>query len=252
MSASSGGAGSASSGPAGPGGAGVSGSGGGGLFGSGGTGTGGEGGSAPNGGSAITWDAGGFVAPDTNPFKIQGPFYFYSDCDPPSGLPCTQPDAALAGPDGKPGWTVEPGKVCMRGTAVKVQDKMFAAQWGAGLALDLNSAGGDPGVPSSKGTFDANHAGVKGFSVDIAGTAPAGIRINLTMSGLGDSNFVDAKIPGTTTFNVEGAKQGSWIVAKTPLDATKIEAMQFQVFTTAASATAYDFCITGIHVASGP
>lgn len=199
-------------------------------------------------GTALTWDAGGFVAPDTNPFKIQGPFYFYSDCEPASGLPCTAPDASLTGADGKPGWSVAANKVCIKGTAVKVENSMFAAQWGAGLALDLNSAGGDPGAPATKGTFDLTAAGVRGFSVDISGTAPGRIRINLTMPGLGDSNFVDADVPGTTTFDITSAKQGSWVMNKTPLDPTKVEALQLQVFTTAASPTPFDFCVDAIRV----
>jgi hypothetical protein len=203
-------------------------------------------GSSPQVGTAITWGADGFVAPDTNPFAIQGPFYSYSDCEPPSGLPCTMPDASLTGADGKPGWSVDSTRVCFKGTAVQVQAMMFAAQWGAGLALDLNSKGGEPGMPAVKGTFDLLGAKIRGFSVDISGSAPARIRINLTMPGVADSSFVDAKIPGTTTFDIADAKQGSWVTNKTPLDATKVEALQLQVFTTAAAATAYDFCVTAI------
>jgi hypothetical protein len=201
-------------------------------------------------GKALTWDAQGFVAPDANPFAIQGPFYAYSDCDPPSGLPCTMPDAALTGADGKPGWSVDATHVCMKGTAVKVQNNMFAAQWGAGLALDLNSKGGEPGMPAVKGTFDLNAAKIRGLSVDISGTAPGRIRINLTMPGVADSNFVDATVPGTTTFQVADAKQGSWVMSKTPLDPSKVEALQFQVFTTAAMPTPYNFCVDAIRVIS--
>jgi len=213
-------------------------------------GTGGSGGAVAAPGTPLSWGADGFVAGDTNPYVIEGPFYSYSDCDPPSGLPCSMPDASLTGADGKPGWSVDAGKVCFKGTAVKVEGGMFAAQWGAGLALDLNSKGGEPGAPAVKGTFDLVQAGIKGFSVDITGTAPARIRINLTMPGVPDSSFVDAKVPGTTTFDVADAKQGTWVASKTPLDPTKVEALQFQVFTTAASPTPYDFCVTAIRVVS--
>lgn len=199
-------------------------------------------------GTPLSWTADGFVAHDQNPFAIEGPFYFYSDCDPPSGLPCTMPDPSLTGADGKAGWSVDAEKVCIKGTAVKVQDMMFGAQWGAGLALDLNSKGGTPGTPAVKGTLDLKQALISGFSVDISGTGPAHIRINLTMPGVPDSNFVDAKVPGTTTFALGALKQGSWVTQKTPLDATKVEALQFQVFTTAASPTPYDFCVDAIRV----
>ena len=211
----------------------------------------GGGGAVAAPGTALSWGGDGFVAGDSNPYAIEGPFYSYSDCDPPSGLPCSMPDATITGADAKPGWSVAAGKVCLKGTAVKVENAMFAAQWGAGLALDLNSKGGEPGAPAAKGTFDLVHAGVKGFSVDITGTAPANIRINLTMPGVPDSSFVDAKVPGTTTFNVGDAKQGTWVKSKTPLDPSKVEALQFQVFTTAASPTPYDFCVTAIRVVSG-
>lgn len=209
-------------------------------------GTSAAGASATPAGTALLWDAGGFVAPDTNPFAIQGPFYFYSDCDPPSGLPCTAPDASLLGADGKPGWSSDASKICIKGTAVKVESGMFSAQWGAGLALDLNSKGGEPGVPAVKGTFDLAAAGITGFAVELSGSAPARIRINLTMPGVADSNFVDATVPGTTTFSIADAKEGSWVTSKTPLDPTQVEAMQFQVFTNAAAATPYDFCVDAI------
>ncbi|HYQ15139.1 MAG TPA: hypothetical protein VEQ58_05270, partial [Polyangiaceae bacterium] len=201
-------------------------------------------------GSPITWGADGFVAGASNPYGIEGPFYFYSDCDPPTGLPCTMPDASLTGADGKPGWHVDATKVCVKGTAVKVEGSMFAQQWGAGIAVDLNSPGGVAGTAAVKGLFDLEAAGIKGFSVDLSGTAPAGIRINLTMHGLNDSSFVDPKVPGTTTFDVADVAQGSWVTTKTPFDPTKVEAMQFQVFTTAGSPTPFDFCVNAIRVLS--
>jgi hypothetical protein len=200
--------------------------------------------------TALVWDAEGFVATDSNPFAIQGPFYSYSDCEPPSGLPCTTPDPSLTGADGKPGWSVGTTAVCIKGTAVKVEGMKFAAQWGAGLALDLNSKGGEPGTPAEKGTFDLESAGLRGFSVDISGTAPGRVRINLTMPGVEDSSFVDAVVPGSTSFDIDDAKQGSWVMNKVPLDPSKVESMQFQVFTNAASPTPYDFCVRAIRALS--
>ena len=202
----------------------------------------------PGSGTAVAWDIGGWVDGAANPFAIQGPWYSYDDCTDSAGaastLPCTSRDMTMMGPDMDTGWSVTPAAVCFKGTAVKVQSMMFAAQWGAGLALDLNSSGGEMAV---KSPFDATAAGITGFEVDISGTAPAtGIRINLTMDGVGDSNFVAAPIPGTTKFKLSDAKQGSWVTAKTPLDPTKIVAMQFQVYTNATAPTPFDFCVTGI------
>jgi hypothetical protein len=199
-------------------------------------------------GTSIAWDIGGWVDGASNPFAVQGPWYSYDDCKDSAGvastLPCTMRDASMMGPDMDTGWSVTPTAVCFKGTAVKVQSMMFAAQWGAGLALDLNSSGG---VAAVKSAFNATAAGITGFSVDISGTAPAtGIRINLTMDGVGDSNFIAAPIPGTTTFKLSQVKQGSWVTSKTPLDPAKIMAMQFQVYTNATSATPFDFCINAI------
>jgi hypothetical protein len=199
-------------------------------------------------GTPIAWDIGGWVDGASNPFAVQGPWYSYDDCKDAAGmastLPCTMRDPSMMGPDMDTGWSVTPTAVCFKGTAVKVQSMMFAAQWGAGLALDLNSSGG---VAAVKSPFNATAAGISGFSVDISGTAPAtGIRINLTMDGVGDSNFIAAPIPGTTTFKLSQVKQGSWVTSKTPLDPTKIMAMQFQVYTNAASTTPFDFCINAI------
>jgi hypothetical protein len=212
------------------------------------SGAGGAGGGPAQEGTPLLWDAQGFVAADRNAFGIQGPFYFYSDCEPASGLPCTAPDPTLTGADGKPGWSVDATRACLKGTAVQVTGGMFAAQWGAGLALDLNSKGGEPGVPAEKGTLDLEHAQILGFSVDISGTAPARVRVNLTMPGVADSSFVEASVPGTTSVAIAKAKQGSWVTSKTPLDPTKIEAIQFQVFTNAASPTPFDFCVNAIRV----
>lgn len=218
----------------------------------------GNAGSAPGGGgpsvtgaspgTALSWSAEGFVAKESNPFLIQGAFYAYSDCDPPSGLPCTAPDASLTGPDGKQGWLVDATRACIKGTAVQVANMMFAAQWGAGLALDLASVAGEAGAPAPKAPFDLRAAKIRGFSVDITGTAPGRIRVNLTMPGLTDSSFVDAMVPGTTTFSLAEAKQGSWVKTKTPLDPTRVEALQFQVFTSAGAPTPYDFCVSAIRV----
>jgi hypothetical protein len=213
-------------------------------------GAGGASGGSTQVGTPLVWNADGFVATESNPFAIQGPFYSYSDCDPPSGLPCTTPDSSLTGADGKPGWSVDATAVCIKGTAVKVEGMSFAAQWGAGLALDLNSKGGEPGKPAEKGTFDLEKSGIRGFSVDISGTAPARIRINLTMPGVEDSSFVDAMVPGSTSFQIDDAKQGNWVTNKVPLDPSKVEALQFQVFTNAASPTPYDFCVKAIRVLS--
>lgn len=224
--------------------------GGGGAAGSAPGGSSGAGGSAAQTATPLFWSADGFIAKDSNPFGIQGPFYSYSDCDPPSGLPCTTPDPSLTGADGKPGWSVSASGACLKGTAVKVQDMMFAAQWGAGLALDLNSEGGEPGAPAVKRSFDLSGAAIRGFSVDISGSAPARIRINLTMRGVADSSFVDALVPSTTTFAVADAKQGSWVMSKTPLDPSQVEAIQFQVFTSGGSPTPFDFCVNAIRVLS--
>jgi hypothetical protein len=230
--------------------------------GSGGTGaTGGSSGAGGTGGGgadAITWTDMAWVDGMANTYGIQGPWYSYNDCAnaEPANLPCTIPDPALVGPDTKPGWSATAVQICTKGTAPQVVNDStgmpaYSLQWGAGLALDLNSTGGDMAV---KNDFNATAVGVKGFMFDIitSGTPPqpTDIRVNIKTKATGDnSHFVTALLPAAN-FQVlfADALQGSWVMPTSALTQDAIESIQFQVYTNATAAKPFDFCVSNMRV----
>lgn len=216
-------------------------------------GTGGTGGTGATG-DAVTWDKGGWVDTGANPFGIQGPWYSYNDCANAmtANLPCTVPDAAIMGPDGITGWMVDDTKVCTKGTAAQVVMEMYSLQWGAGIALDLNSSGGENAV---KGDFNAETAGgtgIKGFIFDITSNAtppaPVDLRVNIKTKATGDnSHFVTVPLNAKDKQVLFAeALQGNWVTAPTPLTVTAIESIQFQIYTNTSAPKPFDFCVSNM------
>jgi hypothetical protein len=217
--------------------------------GSGGSGaTGGTGGTGA-GADAVTWDATGWVDPGGNAFGIMGPWYSYNDCANamPAGLPCTVPDMGLMGPDMMAGWQPDATKVCTKGVAPQVVMDMYSLQWGAGIALDMANMGGASTV---KGDWNADAAGVAGFLFDIStvGGAPADVRVNIKTKATGDgSHFVTIVLPKTNAEVLfSKALQGSWVMPPAALDTTKIESIQFQVYTNTSAPKPFDFCVSNM------
>jgi hypothetical protein len=227
--------------------------------GTGGTGSGGTGGSGGSGADAIAWDADGWVDAAANTYGVQGPWYSYNDCDDamPLGLPCTQPDTTMMGPDDKPGWTTSAEKVCTKGVApvVTMYQGMLAysQQWGAGIALDLNSTGG---MDAMKLDYDAAAKGIKGFTFDIISNTtpptPAQVRVNFKTKATGDAShfvLVDLSAANKQVLFMD-AMQGSWVTgaAVQDLAVNALEAVQFQIFTDAIAAKPFDFCVSNMRV----
>jgi hypothetical protein len=224
-------------------------------------GTGGTGGAGGSGGAnpdAITWTADGWVDPMANSFGIQGPWYSYNDCmnAEPAGLPCTMPETSMMGPDDKLGWTASVEKICTKGVAPKVVNDStgmpaYSLQWGAGIALDLNNAGGEMDV---KNDFNAVMAGVKGFMVDIITNTtppqPADVRVNIKTKATGDgSHFVTAILPAANLQVLfADAAQGSWVMPPSALTQEALESIQFQVYTNATAEKPFDFCVSNLRV----
>jgi hypothetical protein len=227
--------------------------------GTGGTGSGGTGGSGGASADLIPWDMDGWVAADANTYEIQGPWYSYNDCDDamPLGLPCTQPEMSMMGPDDKLGWTTSPEKVCTKGVSPQVimyQGMLaYSQQWGAGIALDLNSTGGDMAV---KNDYDAAAKGIKGFMFDIISNTtpatPAEVRVNFKTKLTGDaSHFVPTAPKANVQVLFADAMQGSWItdpmmIKDLPVNA--LESVQFQVATNKDTPSPFDFCVSNMRV----
>jgi len=221
--------------------------------GSGGTGGGGSGGMNPN---AVAWDATGWIEGTANPFMIQGAWYGYNDCMDAQAinLPCTQPDMMLMGPDGKPGWTAAVDKICTKGIATQVINDpatgmpAYSQQWGAGIAFDLNSSGGEPAV---KNPFNAPAQGIIGFQFDITSNgAPPTVRVNFTSQATGvNAHFVEVTLPATAQqILLADALQGDWVMPQVPIPSDQLEAIQFQVYTNPTAAKPFDFCVSNMVV----
>jgi hypothetical protein len=177
--------------------------------------------------SAVTWDGYGGI---DGRFGIMGGWYSYYDCDGqpwrpewPAGLGCSKPDPDLVNWDMTPGWTTSAKKVCLKGTAARVEGgpgmaPQYDLQFGAGLGFNLNHDPWNPVVPCEQNSdcasnfcnnpdeppdqepapgqcfndpqpYDATKYGVKGFRFDITegtpGThAPATLAVRLRVSSV--------------------------------------------------------------------
>jgi len=183
-------------------------------------------------------DATGWVDRGGNTVGIQGAWYSYDDCNDSPGA-CTKNHLPPSGSFPNTG-----GKMCTSGTTVAVASQAdFSKQWGAGIALDLNNSGGDAGV---KQPYNAQTNNVIGFSMKITGTAP-GLRINITDVPSGDNaNFVPGVAGQDNTVLFTQAKQGSWVTMKSPLDTTRLLAIQFQIPSVMSKTQDFNFCVENL------
>jgi hypothetical protein len=209
-------------------------------------------------GIKVTPDMGGFVAKDSNPLGIQGPWYSYADT-----VDCqkihtgagecsnvTAPAAGVFAPTAD-------GKMCTEGTVAKVLDipgmvgtPDYNGMWGAGIAFDFNN----PGMGAAKGTFDAAAAGVTGMSFTIDTPPLAGLRIEIpdAMTAGKSAAYLDATDKYPNSMLTPGVNTFTWAEVKPPvttipaLDTTKLSGIQFHVPTNTTSGGSYKFCISDI------
>jgi hypothetical protein len=193
---------------------------------------------------AISWQETGDIDPTTNVFGVEGSFYFATDCESAAiaNLPCTVLDTGLLGGDGQYGWTVNESRACARGVAPQVMgdpstgDPTYDQQWGALLGIELH----DP----DRDVFDANAHGIVGFKVDIAGTAPSDLRVNLLSPETVEApHFVTPRVPSRDALIRIGQAAHDYSV---PLDFSRLGAVEFQVYTNASAAKPFDFCISNL------
>ena len=179
-----------------------------------------------------------------------------------------------------PGQTFPPtdaatSKMCTWGTAAMVMNKSgspdYSDLWGAGISLDLNNPGGDAGV---KGSIDLS--GYKGVSFDFsaytgtdgngAGVPAGAMRVNFPFDGehATDSPYwmgaTKASSPLTPpsggSLHVEALwtdvggpyylTQQSPAVTPPAFLPSKVQSIQFQVFTNATATTPYAFCVANL------
>jgi len=146
----------------------------------------------PNGGQPGTRpyvNSDGFVRTENNSFGIQGPVYAISD-----GVSTTQ--------TGNP---YKDGKYCVAGTF-----SGNSADWGAGIALDLNHAPGG----STKAAYDPTGK-LGGFRIGLSGTTPGAVRINFVVDEpqVGNEPFLVGQLGQTTNYRTAWAQvPTSWQV----------------------------------------
>jgi hypothetical protein len=217
-----------------------------GAVGTGGVGTGGCGGvGGPVSIAPLSFGNDGIIHPGSNPFGISGGWYSFDDCADATaaGLPCTQREPSLLGPDGLTGWTTQSDRACASGTAARVElgpdgAPAYGLQWGFGLGVSLNQ-----GAP-----WNAPNSCVTGFVIELLGTAPATLRINIvTPRTIGVSHFVEVPLGGNVIVDFATVRQGPWVTNPTPLDPTQITDLQFHVYTNEQARVPYHFCAGDIH-----
>jgi hypothetical protein len=251
----------------------------------GGTGTGGSGaGGAGNnpfpGGIALVPTSTGYIDDSANSGVI-GPWYTYSDAAGPAAGPS---DSDFAGSSCKkggfamsdcsvvmptPGQPVPPdvtsGAMCATGTGAIVLPGAsgqpdYSDLWGAGLALDFNNKGGDAGP---KGTFDLSKYTGIGFIFTGSNIPVNHMRVNFPFTG--ENNNSDSpywqgdtqdysSLTNNKMVTIKWAEVGGpkYLTAQTPpitppkFDPTKVESIQFQVFTNKTTATPFSFCVSNL------
>jgi len=160
--------------------------------------------------------------------------------------------------------------MCTSGTAAKVLPPPgnaagspdYSDLFGAGIGLDLNNPGGDAGVkmPIDLSTY-------KGFSFTFSGTMiPIGNKIRVNFPFMGENNGTDSpyfaanKLDDHSTISTTGVNTVHWadiqgpayLLSQTPavtppaFDPSKVESIQFQVFTNTGAAIPYAFCVNNL------
>jgi hypothetical protein len=258
-----------------------------------GTGTGGSGantGGTSSGGTTagtavpLPSDMTGYVSVPT--LGIQGAWYPYGDGIGPDALP-TDGDCEKAGhavtdcstittpvPTDKT-FTNTNSVMCTSGTVAMVlsltgktdcpavsADCDYSAMFGAGIGIDLNNGGNDGGM--GKQPFDAQAAGVIGFSFDIVDRtgAPAAVpltllRIEFPTPTTTDTaaiwkwqkakNYASPVAMGHNVIMFTDVTQPDYVagysVATSALDTKNIVSVQFHVPTTTGAKGPYSFCV---------
>jgi hypothetical protein len=197
----------------------------------------------------IVWDVNGSLTGD-DACGTSGVFRPYDDCADatPLGLPCTEWDAALSGPEGQPGFSVSGGKACGRGTVRRVIDgpdgtEAYSAMWGAKVSLDFSGPGGEH-------PFDAAACGVRGFRFDLERRGDlSDLRVRLR-SGAESSPFafVTYLLPARRAELVfERLDDGQDDPGPPPVPEA-IHSLSFEVYTNTSAPKSFDFCVSNLRL----
>lgn len=192
----------------------------------------------PGEGDSLTIDATQWVSTQCNAFGIQGAYYCFGD-----GVAETDCDDNV--------YDADRDGICLAGETI--EDPTFAA-WGAGVGLSLNRLSS-----SMNGPYDAQAAGLIGFSIVVRGTT-GGNALHIDFQGDWDASsngyvspFVEypgIDASGASRFNTlfaDALVPGEWDVpnAGARIDPTAVTDLHVQIVGGQRDA-AYDFCVTEI------
>ena len=210
-------------------------------------------------GVPLTPDAGGWVDGMGNTLGIQGAMFSYADTTTLATMTgtCDVCESPM---------TIDAGKVCIKGTAAKVDMNCtpeppavdcYGTFWGAAIGLNLHqeinpdTMMGDPPTP-----YDAAAAGIKGFSFEISGTTvPTSIRFKVEKPGATADSAVEycttsmtPILTGPNTVTFDQLVTECWTTGGTPAtEATSmLTKIAWQVVTNATSEVPFDFCVSNV------
>jgi hypothetical protein len=196
----------------------------------------------------LSWDTSGRLTGDDE-CGTNGIFRPADDCADatPLGLPCTEWDEALTGPDGEPGFAVSERKVCVRGTVQQVvngSDGMpaYSEMWGAKVALSLSGSDGTS-------PFDATACGIRGFRFDLERSGElSDVRVRLHSGAEPGSLFETAVLPARDfefVFDRLGKGQDDLSPPPSP---DEIHSLDFELYSNASRPKPFDFCISDLRL----
>jgi hypothetical protein len=148
------------------------------------------------------------------------------------------------------------GAMCLKGTAAQVINGTnmmpdYSDIFGIGIGLDFSNPGGDAGATA--GFFDASKFTGISFDIDMA---QANFRVQFPTSATlasGDSAYWEGAAmtgspveAGTNTFKWTDVGGPSYATTPPPFDDTKIQAIQFAVYTDTMAAVPVSFCISNL------
>ena len=130
-----------------------------------------------------------------------------------------------------------------------------ASNWGSVVAFNTNQAAGTSTVA---GAWDATAHNIAGFRFTLSGDqVPSTIQVNLKVNGLPDTTTYCSKLTGVASNNAQTVSLGSVTLdcfnasgSHPVVDATKIEAIQFQVPSSSSGVTQFNFCVSSVQLLS--
>jgi hypothetical protein len=217
------------------------------------------------------------IGPNAN---LTGDDHANSDCVKKGGFDisaCSQIATPLGGQPFMP-FDANTSAMCTSGVAALVMNKSgspdYSDMWGAGISLDFNNPGGDAGVKGDldlsayKGVyFDFSIYPATGPMSNGAGAPPSSMRVNFPFTGehgtdspywMGatkassplappaDGSAQHVEVDWSDVGGPFYLTQQSPAVTPPPFDVTKVQSIQFQVFTNTTSTEPYAFCVSNL------